>query len=532
MIKNISSRWVAVLFSLLTIVGLLTAGDYGLPLDGPSERVILQENIKEYYCLLFGEDSEKVQGYDALGVQRITESIEMDHGQAAYYLAVPLFRLKNTDPYLFNVLWHMYTWLLFMIGVLAVYRIGRELGMNRFLAFCTALLLALSPRFFAEGHYNSKDVVLLSLSLWTIAEGVRFLKKQTVPRALLFALAGAMAANLRIIGFFVFGVMGITVIVTLAARRELRGKALRNGLLAIVGFAAVYVLITPAFLVEPAKFVTHLISNSTAFSRWTGVVLFKGAVYDPTGGQPLPHSYLPTMIAVTVPEAVLALDVLGAVYAVRLCIKKDARRPVLIALMVLFILPVAYAVLARPLMYNGWRHFYFLYGPMIVMAGLGLVWLQTLLAGSRIGKIAGVGALALVFLWQGIGIACNHPYEYAYYNTLAGDAQSEFELDYWELSTLNAMQQLAAGEDRNPDLPLTLGSNDPLSLYSLKQSVQTLPNEIREEFTITDEETPPYLFSNATYAQMYSQSARDDYRVLFTIESYGSVICTMYEKLE
>ena len=532
MIKNISSRWVALFFATLVLLGLLTAGDYGLPLDGPSEQVILQENIKEYYCLLLGEDSAKVRGYDALGVQRITQSIEKDHGQAAYYLAVPLFRLKNTDPYLFNTLWHMVTWLWFMVGVLAVYRISRELGVNRLLACATALLLVLSPRFFAEGHYNSKDVVLLSLSLWTVAEGIRFLKKPTVPRALLFALAGALAANLRIIGFFVFGVMGVTALVKLAARRELNGRVFRNGLLAIVGFAVIYALVTPAFLAEPAAFVSHLVSNSAAFSRWTGVVLFKGAVYDPTGGLPLPRSYLPTMIAVTVPVAVLALAALGAIYAVILCVQNDKRRPVLIALMALFAVPAAYAVLARPLMYNGWRHFYFLYGPMIVMAGLGLEWLQTMLKNSKAGRAAGACALALALLYQGVGIALSHPYEYAYYNFLAGDAQTRYELDYWELSTLNAMQMLAGSAERDPGLPLTLGGGDPLSLFSLRQSVLALPNELRADFTVTDDPDAPYLLSNATYAQIYSQSPGGNYRVLFTIESYGNVLCTVYERRE
>lgn len=533
MSKKASALWVALFFAVLTAVGLVTSGDYGMPLDGPSEQVILQENLKEYACLLFGENSEQAQGYTAQGVQRITESIEMDHGQAAYYLAAPLLQLRSKNPSLFNTLWHMYTWLLFMLGVLAVYRIGRELGMNRLLACATALLLYLSPRFFAEGHYNNKDVVLLALSLWTIAEGIRFLKKPAVPRALLFALAGALAANLRIIGFFVFGVMGVTALIKLAARRELNGRALGSGLLAIFGFLGIYGLITPAFLVEPAAFLSHLIHDSAAFSRWTGVVIFKGAVYDPTGGLPLPHSYLPTMIALTVPVAVLVLAALGGIYSVILCIKKDGRRPVLIALMLLFVVPVAYAVLARPLMYNGWRHFYFLYGPMIVLAGMGLLWLQTLLAGSHFGRIAGASALAAVFLWQGIGIVSNHPYEYAYYNELAGsDVQTDFELDYWELSTLNAMQQLADCETRNSELPLTLGGGDPMSLFSLNQCVEMLPNDIRGEFTVTEDEAPPYVLSNITYAQIYSQSPGENYKVLFTLESYGNVICTVYERIE
>jgi hypothetical protein len=522
--------WVALFFAVLTLVGLLTSGDYGLPLDGPSEQVILQENLKEYAVQLFGQDSDAARGYDALGIGRITESIEMDHGQAAYYPAAPLLGLKESNPRLFNTLWHAYTWLWFMAAVLAAYALSRSLGLSRVLACATALMLYLSPRFFAEGHYNNKDVILLALSLCTMAAGVRFLQKPALRRALLFALFGALAANTRIIGLFVFGVTGIAILASMIARHALRGKALTGGLAAIAGFLAAYALLTPAFLANPPGFISHVLHNAAAFSRWTGVVIYKGAVYDPTGGLKLPHSYLPTMIALTVPVSVLALSAIGGVYAVYRCAVGDSRRPALIALLMVLLVPLVYAVIAQPLMYNGWRHFYFLYGPMIVLSGLGLRFLQRLLVQSRWGKTAGAAALALLFLYQGVGIARNHPYEYAYYNELAGDVQNRFELDYWEVSTLNALETLVKSGERNPALPLTLGGGDPMSLFSLNQSVQMLPNDVRAAFTVTEDADPPYIFSNATYAQIYSQKPGENYRALFSIESYGNLLCTVYER--
>lgn len=524
--------WVALFFAALTLIGLFTAGDYGLPLDGPSEQVILQENLKEYAYQLFGENSAAVRGYDALGVRRSAESIETDHGQAAYYPAAPLLKLRESDPHLFNTLWHAYTWLWFMVAVFSVYALCRNLGLSRALSCAAALLLYLSPRFFAEGHYNNKDVVLLALTMWTLVSGAKLLQKPSVRRALPFALAGALAANTRIIGLFVFCVTGLAILVSLIARRELRGKAALSGLAALAGFAVFYALLTPAFLADPAAFIRHAAENAAAFSRWTGVVIFKGAVYDPTRGLPLPHSYLPTMIALTVPVPVLVLTLAGGAYAVYRCAVGDGRRPVLIALLIILAAPLCYAVFARPLMYNGWRHFYFLYGPMIVLAGLGLRLLQRQLVRSRIGRAAGAGALALILLYQGIGIALNHPYEYAYYNELASDAENRFELDYWEVSTLSAMELLADSTDRNSTLPLTVGGGDPMSLFSLNQSVEMLPNSLRGVMTVTEDADPPYVFSNSTYAKIYSQTPGAEYRALLSVESYGNVLCTVYERRE
>lgn len=73
---------VAVFFLALTLIGLFTSGDYGLPCDEPAEQIILRENMKEYAWRVLGPESDAVRYYDSLGVQRISESIERDHGNA------------------------------------------------------------------------------------------------------------------------------------------------------------------------------------------------------------------------------------------------------------------------------------------------------------------------------------------------------------------------------------------------------------------------------------------------------------------
>lgn len=117
-----------------------------------------------------------------------------------------------------TTLWHAYTWLWFMLGVWAIYGFCRETGLSRPVSCAGALLLYLCPRFFAEGHYNNKDMVLLSLVLCTLWLGVRLLASPGFLRGLLFSLAGAMAANTKIAGAFAWGVMGLCAVVMLTAR--------------------------------------------------------------------------------------------------------------------------------------------------------------------------------------------------------------------------------------------------------------------------------------------------------------------------
>ena len=132
--------------------------------------------------------------------------------------------LYRGDPERVMVLWHLYTWCLFMVGVVSLYSLLRSLRAARTAACLGSLLLYLSPRFFAEGHYNNKDVVLLSFALFTLAAGARLIARPGMLRALAFSLAGAVAANTKVIGALPWGLAGVAMLLTLAARRELTAK--------------------------------------------------------------------------------------------------------------------------------------------------------------------------------------------------------------------------------------------------------------------------------------------------------------------
>jgi len=99
-------------------------------------------------------------------------------------------------------------------------------------------------------------------------------------------------------------------------------------------------------------------------------------------------------------------------------------------------------------MYNGIRHFVFVLPPLAVLAGLAGTRLAAFLAQrGRLAAIAG----GLVF---GVGVAAPladmarvHPYEYTYFNRLAGGVRGErgrYMLDYWALSFKQAAQGLKA----------------------------------------------------------------------------------------
>lgn len=533
--KKLANAVVALLFVVLTVIGLTTCDDYGVPCDEDWEQQTLRENMHEYAVQLWGEDSEQAQQYKKRGIERISQSTERDHGQSAYYAFAPL--LDRLEPHKLTQAWHVYTWLWFMAGVWALYAFARETGLGRFSATLGAMLLYLCPRFFAEGHYNNKDMVLLSLVLCTLWLGVRFLKKPGVLRGILFSLAGAMAANTKIVGAFAWGVFGLCAVVLITASRRWNRRMALTAVTTILAFALFYTLLTPAVWAGPLDYLKYLLENASGFTRWTGVVLFRDQVIDQQV-QPLPRYYLIWMMAVTLPLYVLPLAGMGQLYTLARIWKQKKQAladPVTLALAaasLCWLIPLAAAVLMRPTLYNGWRHFYFIF------AGLAVLGAHGIRSCIRIARYCGgdcgmhgvfVAALVLFYAWTGMDIARNHPYQYAYYNRLGHEQAETMELDYWYVSSANAMQQLLETE-RNEKLPLVLGAQDVMSWLSVMDGCNALTPEQLAKLKIKESAKAPYLLANSTYARIYGTPPPKGYHELIMLDSYDIPICIIYEK--
>ena len=200
-------RWpVALFFGLLLALGIFTGADYGQPWDEPWEQDILRMNGNQYAAALGFSGryalTSTMQGPES-GL--IADSVERDHGECAYYPLLWLMDGAGLTDAQRMVVWHTATWLWFMAGAGALWLIARRLSLSRVLSGATVLLLVFTPRMFAEGHYNNKDMVLLSLTLLTLWLALRLMEKPGVARALLFSLAGAAAANTKIVGCFCGG---------------------------------------------------------------------------------------------------------------------------------------------------------------------------------------------------------------------------------------------------------------------------------------------------------------------------------------
>lgn len=535
---------VALFFAVLLVVGMAVLPDYGVPSDESTEMRTLRYNTREYLRLLVGyqEDIEDYY-YEADVLQEnFREYMDREYGMAVFYPVAPFLVLEQMSPRLCSLVWHVYIFLLYMLGCFALYSSIRLVFSSRGLGMLGVLLLYLSPRFFAEGHYNSKDTVMMVLTLLMLWQGIHLSRRATLPRALGFALLGALATNQRIIGLFLFGLMALYVLVRHLVHQTFTLRTGLAALVVLVGFLGLYYVLTPNAWGQPWMGLPGVFTSFTDFSdpdRWNGFVFFEGTMYQ-THETPLPGHYLLWFMTITTPLFIVALMLVGQVWAVVDGVRtrgKALRQDRLLLMLfctVMWMAPIAYVAVAKTTVYNGWRHFQFIYAPLLLLAVYGV---SAAFRGirPRWGKALLAGGLTACLAVTGVGIAQNHPYQYAYFNPLAGDVENRYEADYWFLSVKDALEQLVHMEGLNPDLMMEVSG-------IVENRLPALSYEDREKFDLVTYGywyLADYLIVNPGCRYMTNSACEnffeydylyENYKEIITIKSYGHVIMRVYER--
>ena len=122
-----------------------------------------------------------------------------------------------------------------------------------------ATFFILSPRFFAESFYNSKDLVLLAFFAIAMNTMISFVLNPRFSIALFHALATALAMNIRLMAI-VIPVMTLTILLLRIIRAEIPvGKTLLITLIYILTLAVLMVLAWPLLWSDPlGQFIDEL----------------------------------------------------------------------------------------------------------------------------------------------------------------------------------------------------------------------------------------------------------------------------------
>jgi len=354
-----------------------------------------------------------------------------------------------------------------IIGISLTWRLGRRIG-GPLAGLVAVALLVTCPLYYGNMYMNAKDspfavaMVFLTLSL------VRAFEEYPRPSPITCAMVGSaagLAIGTRVLGGIavVNGLAALTLIFMIEARRDgLREAGAHVGrfvlcfLPALVLGYAVMAMVWPWSVTEPLNPLRAAAYFSHFFEKpWNE--LFDGVVVPVPE---MPRRYVPTLFLLKEPEIFLLLGVGGTAGALLAALRHDiapTRRAILILLAFAAVFPIALAVLTKPAMYNGIRHFVFVAPAMTVLGGLAGAWL----AGRLWRMWRPATAFAAAVLLAGLFLPINemvklHPYQYTHFNVISGGiraADDRYMLDYWGLAFKEAAQDLRAKLTESMETP-------------------------------------------------------------------------------
>lgn len=355
---------------------------------------------------------------------------------------------------------HLLGALVGVVGLVATFRLGRRLFGARAGAL-GLLFLVLNPTFYGNFFNNARDIPFatgMTLCLLLTLRMLDEMPRLSLRSVVLFGLVFGWTTSVRVGGVLSLAFLVVPLGLWFVARSPLMAArvdravliadavhvAKRLAVLCLVAYATIAVF-WPWAVMSPGNPLRAL----TMFSHFPfdANVLFDGQLIP---ARSLPASYLPTMLVIKQPELLsvaLIVSALFAAYAlwrVRDRIASAITQHIgVVAVAFAALFPVLYFIVARPVAYNGMRHFLFVLPALSVLGAYGLDRLFSVMP-LRVLRVSYGLTLAAYALFQLQVFAELFPDEYAYYNSFVGGpqgAEQRYELDYWGISLQEATER-------------------------------------------------------------------------------------------
>ena len=421
------------LATLMLFIGLLNYKDYGVSWDEPDMRIIGYVNM-DYVEKLLGFNASQPSADSNLNLLNFKDR---DYGVIFELPAVLLehiFTFNDIQEIYFAR--HLLTFLVFIGGVIAVYQMAARRFSDWRMGLIAATFIILSPRIFAESFYNDKDLVFLSFFAIAVNTAIIFILRPSWRTALLHSLASAAAIDARIMAIIIPCATLLIVALQTIKGERLWSRSLR--LLALYFFAMVSLVIVfwPFLWSDPLGHFLEALQNMAKF-RFAPFIMYNGSIIQASN---LPWHYVPTWISITTPPLYLVLFGIGCLSILKNCIlnirylwRNDNQLQDLI-FVGFCIGPIIAVIALHSVLYNGWRHVYFIYPTFILIAVVGLHSLWQIVKTSKILHnliaVIVIGSLVNTLSWM----IQNHPLQNLYFNSLTKDWDRKYEVDYWGLA--------------------------------------------------------------------------------------------------
>lgn len=315
------------------------------------------------------------------------------------------------------------------------------------------IFIALSPRILGEAMNNPKDIPFAFANVFFLYYLIAYIRnfgnnKHQWKYAILMGIGFGMAMGFRIGGVLMIPYSVLFLAAFYLSDQTFQEKIKPNFSKALktiaANFAITFVLgylIAIAFwpwaLQEPLTRPLEALSAMT--HREVPIRMLYNGEY--IMNNEVPKTYTIKWITISTPIFIL-ISFLGA-FALSLFQKEKIGKAGFFLLVFTLVFPIAYAVYKESVLYDTWRHFFFVYPSMVILSALCCHFLLQKFATNKSYQYIIVGLIGLGLALPLAWIVRSFPHHYVYFNELSGGikkAVGVYDLDYYQNSGKEAAE--------------------------------------------------------------------------------------------
>jgi len=341
---------------------------------------------------------------------------------------------------------HLLTFILFWISGVAFFLLLRKHHESVVLISIGIGWYFLIPRIYSDAFYNTKDIPFLSMTMICLYSLYLLIDKKQKHHAIIHGCFCGLLMAIRVIGIMIpaitIGLIGYSLIFS---KSEIR-KSVVNLMLFLISCIAATIIAWPILWQMP---VHHFLA---AWKEMSGYPFFHDVLFSGEfiPAPQLPWYYVITWIGITTPLLYLFFMLAGIGFTIPKTISDFRKKEIPFELVysVIVLLPLAAIWILNGVLYDAWRHLFYIYAPLCLLMVYGLSKTLTIVKTAQ-SRLLIITTVIVCTLSTGYWMIKWHPYQNVYFNQLAGsDIRSKYEMDYWGLSYREALEKLAAKSDQ------------------------------------------------------------------------------------
>lgn len=498
---------IRIIFGIYLLIGVYIYKDFGLNIEEHWQR------LSGFYWLNYVYEFFNIELFRGILIEKYTNAYDPALPNPETYknygptfdlttaLIEVIFNIKSSKVYF--ELRHLLIFFIFFLSSIVFYKILLQRFKNKIAIFFGTIFYIISPRIFGDSFHNNKDILLLSLIVFSIFFIFRYFDNKKILYLILAALFSALITSTRFYGFFI--PFTFLILLFINSKRNILNN-FSISICFLFFYFAFLILHWPLMWENPLKTFLMLLSNYTkGMTQYQ--ILFKGEYFYTFN---LPIDYVFTWIMISTPIFLLVLFILGYLillkrYFNRL-LKIDPKKKHLdlflgnnekkdfyiflnFTLLILIIFSFNFGLT------SGWRHFYFLH---IFIVYIGTFFTQLLFV--KLKKNTKYFVL-LFFILTGFVIFDLykfHPYQSLYFNRLIVDEdKNNYQVDMASLSRIDSLNKILELEkDTTNEIRVGTASFTPY-----ENAVDKLDENLKKKFIFTQGnfQDADYIYSNMIF---------------------------------